>query len=242
MCCSVERKVAWVPKLEDLYRSESQEPLPGDHLVKRMMTMTGPRPGTVPASTGRSGHWKTVQQHKQSHGVIRALGTTSGTTSHRPLQVDQEGTSATQPCGEAAGGTVSVCTHATAQASAVFPWENLQLITRRGLHHDAVHDRFKLWSRRINQRREAKHESGKQGPWVKQSPRLDSVVPVVITMRDSLHGGERVKVPTDEELLAMSPVESQRVLRECELRTLSLLSGVKQTWRDRVKYALPVNV
>lgn len=240
MCCSVERKVAWLPKLEDLYRSDSQEPLPGDHLVTRMMTMTGPRPGTVPASTGRRAHWKTLQQHMQSRAVVRALGKPSGASSYRSLREDQESTSATQPCGEVAGGAVSVRTHAPAPTSAVVPWEDLQLITRRGLHHDVLHERFQLLNRRITRRQEAEHESGKQGPCVKQSPRLAAVGAVVVAMSDSLHGGERVKVPTDEELLAKTPVESLRVLRECELRTLSLLTGVKQTWRDRVKYVLPV--
>ena len=242
--------MAWLPKLEDLYRSESQEPLPGDHLVNRMMTLTGPRLGTAPAGTSSATahaspmpHWKKVQQQMQSRGVVRVLGKASGATS-TGLPRPGDGAATADPCAAAPERDASGGVHATGhQPAAVLPWENPQLIARRGVRHDVLHDRLQTLSCRIARRRQAGHESeSKPGSWARQSPRLSTVGPAAVVLSTSLHGGERINVPTDGELLAMAPVEALRVLRECELRTMALLTGVKQTWKDRVKCDPPTRL
>lgn len=243
--------MAWLPKLEDLYRSESQEPLPGDHLVHRMMTLTGPRLGTAPAGASSATaqaspapHWKKVQQQMQSRGVVRVLGKASGATSKGLPRPGEAGTATADSCAGASERDAWGDVHATGhQPAAVLPWENPQLIARRGVRHDVLHDRLQTLSCRITRRRQAGHEpESKPGSWVRHSPRLSTVGAAAVVLSTSLHGGERIKVPTDGELLAMAPVEALRVLRECELRTMALLTGVKQTWKDRVKCDAPTHL
>ena len=252
--CRVESRVAWLPKLEDLYRSESQESLPGDHLVKRMMTMADPLGSSLPGAGGCTGGtatpattvscWKKLRQHSQTQSVVHALGRAAHASSKRFLGLDRSSTAPACANGTAPAAVVDpgvgMCGDVPA-ASTALPWENIILMARRAVRHDALRDRLQLLDRRIARRRIAEQnltECDHKGAWVKHSPQLAAVhVAVALGNGDSLHGGERVHVPTDTELLAMEPVESLRVLRECELRTLSLLTGVKQTWKERVKCA-----
>eukprot|EP00892_Ulva_mutabilis_P006601 jgi/Ulvmu1/4312/UM002_0033.1 len=242
---AVESKVAWLPKLEDLYRSESQQSLPGDHLVNRVMTVAAPpldnNPGASSSdlSVPKRGAWNKIRQHTQTQSAINAFGKSTHSSSKRLLGPKGGNTAAACASSNAPAAAAGATVRTASPAAAVMlpPWENSALIARHGVRHDALHSRLQRLDRRIARRRVAEQApDDSRGSWVKQAPQLAAVGPIVTALAngDPLHGGERVQIPTDAVLLAMEPVDSLRVLRECELRTLSLLTGVKQTWRERV--------